>query len=322
MGEHTYHLSPRQRYRMVADHLQGRKISEICRFYGAPRKTFYYWLDVWRADPDHFAKNVAGADHTPKRQPRLTDEATTALIVRLRRKSGFGPKRLKPLLAERGVKMSESGIGKVLARAELTKKRRKKAKKKYKKFTAFIKEPGERVQVDVAYLPRLFGRLHRWYAYQAIDLYTRMAFSVIYPECTPRNTVDFLKRAKAFFPFNIRAFQFDHGTENTYDLRPDISAVHPVETLLASLGIAREFSPVAMPRMNGCIERLHRSWREECARWHAWKSPAKMHRDNAKWLRYYNEQRPHQGIGGLKPIERLGENKDVKLDYSKCYFTV
>lgn len=326
MGQHTYHLSPRQRYRMVADRLKGRKVSEICRFHGIPRKTFYYWLDVWRADQDGFARNVAGGDRTPKRQPRLTGEATTKVVVRLRKRSGFGPKRLKPLLAERGIAMSESGIGKLLRREGASKARRRKARRKFKKFTAFIRSPGERVQTDVAYLPKLFGRTHRQYAYQAIDLHTRLAFSAIYGDCTPQNTVDFLRRCAAFFPFRIEAFQFDHGAENTYDLRPDVRAAHPVERHLAAAGIRAEFSPVATPRMNGCVERLHRSWREECARWHAWPTPAKMHRDNARWLKYYNEQRPHQGIGGLTPAERLRryqkQDGTFKFDYSKCYFTV
>ena len=322
MGQHTYHLTPRQRYQLVSDHLRGLPVVQVCRFHGVPRKTFYHWLGVWKADPDNFSKNVAGGDRTPKTMPRLTDHEATALIVRLRKKSGYGPKRLKPLLEKRGIVMSESGIGKVLARKKLTRKRRHKTKKKYKKFSAFMTRPGERVQTDVAYLPKLFDKSHRQYAYQAVDLFTRIAFSAIYPECTPQNTVDFLKQAIMFFPFKVEAFQFDHGVENTYDLRPDITAVHPVEKFLSPLGIRREFSPVAMPRMNGCVERLHRSWREECVRWHAWKSPSKMHRDNARWLKYYNEERPHQGIGGLVPIQRLGGNKDVKLDYSKCYFTV
>ena len=326
MGNHTYHLSPRQRHQMVCDHLKGRKVSEICRFYGIPRKTFYYWLDVWKSDQDNFARNVVGADRTPKAQPRLTDPETAAKVVRLRKKCGFGPKRLKPLLAARGVAMSESGIGKLLRREGASRARKRKAKRKFKKFTAFMSRPGERVQVDVAYLPKLFGRSHRQYAYQAIDLHTRMAFSAVYGDCTAQNTVDFLRRCAEFFPFVIGCFQFDHGAENTYDLRPDIRAVHPVEAYLARTKTRAAFSPVATPRMNGCVERLHRSWREECVRWHRWKRPAAMHRDCAEWLRYYNERRPHQGIGGLTPAERLRRHKRCdqapRLDYSKCYFTV
>lgn len=305
MGNHTYHLSPRQRYQMVTDHLRGEKISTVCRFYGIPRKTLYHWIGVWRADQDNFAKNVAGADHTPKRQPRLTDDVTTERIVRLRKKSGYGPDRLKLLLAERGVIMSASGIAKVIGRAGLVKKRRRKEKKKYKKFTAYMTHPGQRVQKDVMYLPKLFGKTHRQYCYQAIDLFTRISFSHIYDECTPQNTVDFLKRAIAFFPFKVENFQFDHGVENTYDLRPDIRKIHPVQAFLASLGTGCHYSPIATPRMNGCVERLHRTWRQEVERHHHWKTPAVMHKDNAKWLKYYNEQRPHFGIKAMTPLEKL-----------------
>lgn len=290
---------------MVSDHLRGRSPSDVSRFYGVPRKTFYYWLDVWRADPDGFARNVAGGDHTPKRQPRITDEATTETVVRLRKKSGYGPDRLRLLLAERGVAMSASGIAKVIGRAGLVRKRRRKEKKKYKKFTAYMTRPGERVQKDVMYLPYLFGKTHRQYCYQAVDLFTRVSFSLIYPECTPENTVDFLKRAIAFFPFRVESFQFDHGTENTYDLRPDVRKTHPVEAFLDAVGIGRKYSPVATPRMNGCVERLHRTWREEVERHHRWKTPSAMHRDNRKWLKYYNEDRPHFGIKAMTPIQKL-----------------
>ena len=310
---------------MVRDHLAGRSPTDVCRFYGIPRKTFYHWLDVWRGDQDNFAKNVAGADHTPKTQPRLTNEATTTLIVKLRKKTRYGPKLLRLLLLERGIKMSAAGVGKVLSRAKLTKKRRRKTKKKYKKFTAFISRPGERVQTDVAYLPRLFGKAHRQYAYQAIDLFTRTAFSIIYPECTPANTVDFLKRTIKFFPFKIETFQFDHGTENTYDLRPDIKKPHPVQVFLDRHGIASAFSTVATPRMNGCVERLHRTWRQEMERLHKWKKPSQMHRDNQRWLKYYNEQRPHSGIGEIPPIDKLRSfttDSTITPDYSQCYFTV
>lgn len=325
MGKHSYHLTPRQRYQLITEHLRGRTPTEICRFYGIPRKTFYHWLGVWKRDQDNFAKNVVGRKRTPKTMPRLTDAKTVALIVRLRKKSGYGPQRLRLLLEERDVSLSVSGIAKVLKREGLIRKRRKRHKKKYKKYSAFMTRPGQRVQVDVAYLPHLFGKSHRQYVYQAIDLYSRVAFSRIYEECTPKNTVDFLKRTLAFLPFPVETFQFDHGTEFTYDLRPDITVMHPVERYLANLNINRAFSPVATPRMNGCVERLHRTWREEVQRWHRWKTPARMHRDNARWLRYYNEQRPHFGIAGLAPLERLRSFKgyeSAKPDYSKCYFTV
>jgi len=319
MGNHTYHLAPRQRYRLVADYLGGHQVSSICRFYGVPRKTFYYWLHVWQADPDNFSKNVAATDHTPISQPLLTDQATTELIIRLRKKSKFGPVKLKLLLQERGVMMSSSGIYKVLKRANLIKKHKRKIKKKYKKYTAFMKVPGQKVQVDVAYLPKLFGKSHRQYVYQAIDLYTRITFSAVYGECCPANTVHFLERAIKFLPFPIQVFQFDHGSEFTYDMLVHVGVEHPVHTYLNSRSIAFCFSLVATPRTNGCVERVHRTWREEVERWHKWKDLPQLLKDNRKWMRYYNEQRPHHGLNLLTPLQKLHSIKqfeNARLDYS------
>lgn len=319
MGKHNYHLDPRQRYRLVADHLAGYQVSEICRFYGVPRKTFYYWLDVWKSDPDNFSKNVAKTDHTPITQPFLTDQATTELIIRLRKKSKFGPQKLQLLLKERGVVMSASGIYKVLKRSGVIKKRRRKIKKKYKKYTAFMTIPGQKVQVDVAYLPKLFGKSHRQYVYQAIDLYTRITFSAVYGECCPENTVHFLERAIRFFPFLVKVFQFDHGAEFTYDMFVHIKAEHPVHTYLKSRSIAFCFSMVATPRTNGCVERVHRTWREEVERWHRWKNLPQLLQDNRKWMKYYNEQRYHYGLNLLTPIQKLHTDtlfENATLDYS------
>lgn len=319
MGQHTYHLAPRQRFQMVKDHLGGHSVANICRFYGVPRKTFYYWLHVWQADPDNFSKNVAATDNTPAKMPFITDAATTELIVRLRKKSKFGPQKLQILLRERGIVMSAAGIYKVLRRAGLIKKRKRKIKKKYKKYTAFMVRPGQKVQVDVAYLPKLFGKTHRQYVYQAIDLYTRITFSAVYGECTPQNTVHFLERAIRFLPFAVEKFQFDHGSEFTYDMLVQVKAEHPVHTYLKVRSIAFCFSLVATPRTNGCVERVHRTWREEVERWHKWKNLAQLLQDNRKWMRYYNEQRPHFGLKLRTPIQQLQANKqfeNARLDYA------
>lgn len=319
MGQHKYHLEPRQRYRLVADYLSGYSVEDICRFYGVARKTFYYWLRVWRSDQDNFAKNVALTDTTPKKQPRLTSATTTELIIRLRKKSRFGPQKLQLLLKERGVAMSSAGIYKVLKRAGLIKKRRRKVKKKYKKYTAFMVRPGQKVQVDVAYLPKLFGKNHRQYVYQAIDLYTRVTFSAVYPEVCPQNTVHFLERVISFLPFTVEVFQFDHGTEFTYDMLTHVAKAHPVHTYLKQRSIAFCFSPVATPRMNGCVERVHRTWREELQRWHRWKQPSQLYRDNRKWMRYYNEQRPHFGLKLKTPLQQLQgvrQFESARLNYA------
>jgi transposase InsO family protein len=98
-----------------------------------------------------------------------------------------------------------------------------------------------------------------------------------------------------------------------------------VQRYLDKAGIRRVFSPVATPRMNGAVERLHRTWRQELERWHKWKKPSQMHQDNQRWLMCYNEKRPHSGIGDLSPIQKLRSfhgYENATLNYSQCYFTV
>ena len=319
MGQHKYHLLPRQRYQMVKDHLGGHNVANVCRFYGIPRKTFYYWLKVWQSDPDNFLKNVAVTDTTPKKQPRLTNEKTTTLVIRLRQKSHFGPVKLALLLKQRGTTLSPAGIYKILKRANLIKKQRRKVKKKYKKYTAFMVRPGQKVQVDVAYLPKLFGKSYRQYVYQAIDLYTRITFSAVYSECCPANTVHFLKRVIQFLPFTVEVFQFDHGSEFTYDMLTHVRTEHPVHTYLKSLNIAFCFSLVATPRTNGCVERVHRTWREELQHWHRWSTLSQLLHDNEKWMKYYNEQRPHFGLKLKTPLQQLhavSGYEQARLDYT------
>lgn len=165
--------------------------------------------------------------------------------------------------------------------------------------------PGQKVQVDVAYLPKLFGKSHRQYVYQAIDLHTRITFSAVYSGCNPQNTVHFLERVIRFLPFTVEVFQFDHGSEFTYDMIMQVKTEHPVHTYLKSHNISFCFSLVATPRTNGCVERVHRTWREELQRWHRWKSLTELLKDNQKWMKYYNEQRPHSGLKNKKPLEQL-----------------
>lgn len=174
-------------------------------------------------------------------------------------------------------------------------------------------------------MERLFGKSRRQCAYQAIDLFTRLSFSLIYHERAPRNTVDFLKRARKFFPFPVETFQFDNGTEFAYDLRPEVKKIHPAQAHLDRAGIGRAFSPVATPRMNGAVERLRRTWRREMERRRRWKKPSRMRKDDRRWLKHYDEERPRSGIGDIAPIDKLRSfttDSTLTPDYSQCYFTV
>jgi transposase InsO family protein len=66
--------------------------------------------------------------------------------------------------------------------------------------------------------------------------------------------------------------------------------------------------------MNGCVERVHRSWREEVERWCKWESLEYLKRKNHEWLQYYNEERPHFGIDLLTPLQKFPQIAYVDIE--------
>jgi len=63
----------------------------------------------------------------------------------------------------------------------------------------------------------------------------------------------------------------------------------------------QEFITPYTPEQNGIVERFFRSLKEECV----WQKPFRCFADARtairKWIRWYNEQRPHQALGYLSP---------------------
>jgi putative transposase len=68
-------------------------------------------------------------------------------------------------------------------------------------------------------------------------------------------------------------------------------------------GLRQEFITPYTPEQNGMIERFFRSLKEECVWQHSFRSfrEAKQHVD--RWIRWYNEERPHQALHYRSPSE-------------------
>jgi transposase InsO family protein len=137
----------------------------------------------------------------------------------------------------------------------------KKHRRKPKPYEAIL-VPGERVQVDVKYVPQacLVGGLTRKkvYQYTAMDECTRWRYTAAFDELSTYNSVIFAKQLMKRFPFEIGCIQTDNGSEFTSRLQ---GAMHPsaFELYLAEQGIRHKLIAVATPRHNGKVERSHRT---------------------------------------------------------------
>ena len=57
---------------------------------------------------------------------------------------------------------------------------------------------------------------------------------------------------------------------------------------------------------NVFIERLWRSLKYECVYLHAFETGSELRTGLARWITYYNTQRPHSGLAGQTPAEAYG----------------
>jgi putative transposase len=65
---------------------------------------------------------------------------------------------------------------------------------------------------------------------------------------------------------------------------------------------------------NRFIERLWRSLKYECVYLQAFETGSEARHGIDAWINYYNEERPHSGVGGLTPNEAYGTDLgDKKL---------
>jgi len=71
----------------------------------------------------------------------------------------------------------------------------------------------------------------------------------------------------------------------------------------STYGLRQEFITPYTPQQNGMIERFFRSLKEECTWQHNFESFVEARGTIERWIRWYNEERPHQSLNYLSPAE-------------------
>lgn len=74
--------------------------------------------------------------------------------------------------------------------------------------------------------------------------------------------------------------------------------------------LSQEFITPYTPEQNGMIERFFRSLKEECTWLHNFQSFDEAKKTISTWIRFYNEQRPHQSLGYLSPHEYRAQQRN------------
>lgn len=246
-----------QRQRMIK-YAQKHSISETAIRYGVSRKTVYKWLKRY----DGSLESLADQSHRPKNSPRKHTEKELRQIRRRVKKYKWTDLLLayQELVEKDGYTRSYGGFKRVVAKLREKKPEKGKQKKKLKPYKR-ADYPGQKIQMDVKYVPSecvVDGK--RYYQYTALDECTRWTFREMYEEHSTYSSKDFLEKLLRHAPFPIREVQTDNGTEFTNRLLVTKSKhLTLFEEALKELGIKYHRIQIATPRHNGKVERQHRT---------------------------------------------------------------
>lgn len=280
-------------------------ISLACRRMGVGRSSYHKWWN--RLVQGKFKlKALKEKSRRPKRSPRKVDALLEKRIHFFRRK-GFGPEMIREYLVREGRSaVSTSTINHVINKRQKGYRKPKPAKLKKHRRRYELAVPGERVQIDVKYSPmKVAGSTV--YIYVAVDECTRWRYAWAFPELNDHWTEVFLEQMLRNMPFPIQAVQTDNGQEFTFKHLPGETREHAMEAWCKRTSIFHRLIPPGVKELNGKVERSHRIDADYFYGSAPTESLAKFNAALQRWIRLYNTQRPHGGIGFKTPTEKLRE---------------
>ena len=245
-----------QRQRMIK-YAQNHSVTETALRYKVSRKTVYKWLNRY----DGSTASLEDRSHRPKSSPRKHTEQEIKQIRKRVKKHKWKDLLLayQELVERDGYTRSYGGFKRIVAKLRAAKLKKKKAKKKPKPYQR-ASYPGQKIQLDVKYVPGYCvtdGK--KYYQYTAVDECTRWTFREMYEEHSTYSSRQFLEKLIEKAPFPIREVQTDNGTEFTNRLIVTKSRhLTLFEGLLKELEIIHHRIQIATPRHNGKVERQHR----------------------------------------------------------------
>ena len=228
----------------------------------------------WRKKYDGTVRSLADRSHRPHSHPKQHTEDEITLVKNMRRRNpNAGLVVFWVKLRQRGYTRSISGLYKLLRRIDgkpIKLPNPKYVPKPYEK----MQYPGQRVQIDVKYVPSacLVGKAAEeakenggyYYQYTFIDEYSRFRYLEAFKEHSTYSSTVFLRHVVRKFPHLIKCVQTDNGPEFTNEMgngkkkKPTL-----FEMTLEELHIRHKKIRPYTPRHNGKVERSHRKENEE-----------------------------------------------------------
>ena len=288
--------------------------SLTCRHYGIARQTFYRWKR--RYDPGDL-RSLEDRSHRPRhlRKPTWSAELAKAVLSLREERPRWGKDKLVLLLEDQGWQVSTSMVGRILTRLKergvlkepprsgvSVKRRHHKRPYAIRKPKGYqVKKPGDIVQVDTLDLRPLPGVVLKHFT--ARDVVSRWDVIEAHTRATANTASIFLDTLISRTPFPVKAIQVDGGSEFEASF----------EQACRERGIKLFVLPPRSPKLNGHVERAHRTHLEEFYEVEIFSlDVATLNQELRDWERVYNTVRPHQALAYLTPLQFLLQSSHRK----------
>ena len=288
----------------------------VCQTFGISRATLYRWLG--RFDPKDLS-SLKEQSRRPKRvrKPLWSRKLIWAVKELREEYPRWGKDKLVVLLRDQGDEASTSTVGRILdhlkQRGELKEPKRRAISAKRKSRRPYgvrkprdyrVERPGDLVEVDT-----LDVRPFPWVALKQFtgrDVISKWDVIETRHRATATTAKEFIETLEQRMPFKVKALQVDGGSEFYSDFEEECQRRK----------IRLFVLPPKSPKLNGCVERAHRTHTEEF--YEVYEVPwnvTELNPELRRWENTYNCVRPHQALNYKTPLQFLKDNGIVSADY-------
>jgi len=257
-------ITQEMKYRnSIVRYAQDNGVSRASRKYNKTRSYIYFWLGRY----DGTIESLGSRSRRPHRHPSQQNREEIKLVADMRRRNPkLGLMEFWFKLRVRGYKRHYVSLFRLMIRMGLFVREEHQKRKYIPKPYEQMSHPGERIQIDVKWVPVecIVGEKgQRYYQYTAIDEYSRLRYLGAFDEATTHTSMLFLNDTVAWFArrgIKIECVQTDNGHEFTKRLlrTRDEENLTSFELLLQRFGIRHKYIRPYTPRHNGKVERSHR----------------------------------------------------------------
>ena len=276
---------PRVRAEAVKLIRSGWSTRKVARHLGFTQSAVVKW--VKRAPPGK-KRLIHTQSSKPHSHPHELSKELCDLVIEYRRYYERDAFFIHHLLQKEGIPISLSSVKRIIRRNRMG---RFSPQKKWHTYPPrpIPERPGILVEIDTIHVG---ASGHQLFIYTLLDVFSRWAHAVPALRISAGRSSSFVDVSQKIAPFDFKTIQSDHG--------PEFSKWFTKKLL--EDGMAHRHSRIRTPNDNAHLERFNRTIQDECIKripenFRLWQ------KEIPEYLRYYNTERPHMGLGMKTPQE-------------------